>query len=336
MKKPIMIIGEHLNEVSYRSGKAIDGPGTGPFFVSLRQAGIDPADCHFANVFNLMPPRGRFENFFGPKTLQNKLPPLTKGKYVKPEYLPEIEALWREIEDVQPNVIVTMGNMAMWAVTGKSGIKKHRGAPTHCINGKYKVIPTWTPLSVVRNWQLRVVMLSDLDKARRESTTPELRRPQRYIYLEPTLADITEFYEKHLRAEPFISCDIETKSLTITEVGFSDAAGKHALVIPFYSRMATDGNYWPTAAEEEQAWRWVRKILATCPTIGQNFSYDMQYLWRTMGIPSPMFAGDSMVLHHALQPELEKGLGFLGSIYTNEPSWKFMRQANDNLKRGDD
>jgi len=32
-----------------------------------------------------------------------------------------------------------------------------------------------------------------------------------------------------------------------------------------------------------------------------------------------------MLAHHALQPESEKGLGFLGSVYTNEPSWKLMR-----------
>ena len=71
-------------------------------------------------------------------------------------------------------------------------------------------------------------------------------------------------------------------------------------------------------------------------TIGQNFSYDMQYFWRTVGITCPKFFGDTMLLHHALQPELEKGLGFLGSIYTNEPSWKFMRQEHFTLKKGDD
>jgi hypothetical protein len=34
-----------------------------------------------------------------------------------------------------------------------------------------------------------------------------------------------------------------------------------------------------------------------------------------------------MLLHHALQPESEKGLGFLGSVYTNEASWKLMRTS---------
>jgi len=34
-----------------------------------------------------------------------------------------------------------------------------------------------------------------------------------------------------------------------------------------------------------------------------------------------------MLLHHALQPESLKGLGFLGSIYTDESNWKLMRKS---------
>jgi hypothetical protein len=40
-----------------------------------------------------------------------------------------------------------------------------------------------------------------------------------------------------------------------------------------------------------------------------------------------------MLLHHALHPESEKGLGFLGSVYTNEASWKLMRGKSETIKR---
>jgi hypothetical protein len=60
----------------------------------------------------------------------------------------------------------------------------------------------------------------------------------------------------------------------------------------------------------------------------------MHHLWRTMGIPVPFASDDTMLLHHALQPELDKGLAFLGSIYTNEAAWKFQRK-NATAKRED-
>ena len=36
-----------------------------------------------------------------------------------------------------------------------------------------------------------------------------------------------------------------------------------------------------------------------------------------------------MLVHHALYPELNKGLGFLGSIYMNEPAWKHLRRESN-------
>jgi hypothetical protein len=41
-----------------------------------------------------------------------------------------------------------------------------------------------------------------------------------------------------------------------------------------------------------------------------------------------------MLLHHALQPESLKGLGFLGSVYTDEGNWKQMRNVGT-VKRDD-
>jgi hypothetical protein len=43
-----------------------------------------------------------------------------------------------------------------------------------------------------------------------------------------------------------------------------------------------------------------------------------------------------MLLHHALQPESEKSLGFLGSIYTDEASWKTMRQRGKTTIKRDE
>lgn len=44
---------------------------------------------------------------------------------------------------------------------------------------------------------------------------------------------------------------------------------------------------------------------------------------------------DSMLLHHALQPESLKALGFLGSVYINERAWKVERKGQENTIKRD-
>ena len=131
--------------------------------------------------------------------------------------------------------------------------------------------------------------------------------------------------------------DIETKGRIITCIGFAPSP-ERVLVVPFFSETEADGSYWRSLEAERTAWEFVRRILQSHPSFGQNFQYDMQYLWREAAIPCPRFCDDTMLMHHALQPEMQKGLGFLASIYTDEQAWKFMhkvRSDDRNAKKGD-
>jgi len=79
------------------------------------------------------------------------------------------------------------------------------------------------------------------------------------------------------------------------------------------------------------AWNYVRRWCQK-PSVFQNGLYDIHFLWRRYGISVPNAIDDTMLMHHAFQPEMEKGLGFLASIYTDEQSWKFMRKT-DTIKK---
>lgn len=299
------------------------------------QAGIALSECSTRAVFPMQPP-GRGLDSFCIRSKQGAIagyPYLRRGFYIPEQYAPHIARLRAWLEQERPNIIVALGNLPLWALTKTTGIERWRGSPTVDHTGEFKVLATWHPSAIIKQWNLRPIAFMDLVKAKRESEFPQIKRPKRYIHLEPTLADIEEFYEKHIAPAPYIACDIETKADTITEVGIATSASR-ALVIPFWSRAR--GNYWSTQEEERAAWEWVRRILETKPQVGQNYQYDMQYLWRKMGIACKGFAGDTMLLHHALQPEMKKGLGFLGSVYTNEPSWKFMRTDHSTMKKEDE
>ena len=340
LHRPIMVVNQFWSESDEGEGRSYTGVYGNVVRGMLHRAGIDRKECAFSSVFNFRPAGNKIDSCFAttPGDRIEMFRPLRNGKYIDKKYAPEIERLLEEIKRVKPNVILALGELALWAICKKSGIKKYRGSPimSHC--NRWKVIPTWDAPTLMAQWEENVVAFSDYCKARAESSFPELVRPERLIHLDPTIPDLYEFYEKYLRNAEYISCDIETKMQTITDVGFGPPGGKVALVIPFWDRSRPDGNYWRTAREEREAWRFVQMVVENHPTMGQNFSYDMSYFFRTMKIRCNHFVGDTMLLHHSIQPELQKGLGFLASVHTNEPSWKFMRQihASDNVKKGDE
>ena len=332
----IVIVGEAWGEAELEAGRPFVGPSGKLLRGVMRQAGLSPANAYLTNVFNLRPPKNDVENLCGPKSYA--VPGynyLRKGKYLRAEFQPELDRLFTELEEHDPNLIICLGATPLWAICKKQGIKKHRGYPMLSACGRWKVIATWHPAAVLRQFNLRPVLIADLTKAERESRTSELVRPRREIWIEPDLEDIQRFYDRHISGkDPALSVDIETANGQITEIGFAPDP-YHSLVIPFYSRDASSGNYWRSHGDEVRAWSWVRYLLEHYRSFGQNFSYDMLYLWRTVGIPCPRFSDDTMLLHHSLHPELEKGLGFLASIYTSEPSWKSMRTDNKTLKKED-
>ena len=95
--------------------------------------------------------------------------------------------------------------------------------------------------------------------------------------------------------------------------------------IEFIDERKEDWNYW-NKTEEEYAWSAVKTVLeSNFPKVGQNGLYDIQYLWRQYGLRVNNYLHDTMLLHHSLQPELPKGLGFLGSVYCSERAWKKLR-----------
>jgi len=307
----------------------------------LSSVGIAYGECYVTNVFNLQPkPTNDISNLCVPRGVPNPkkhglegMKAVASGRYIRAEFQPELDRLYREIKNEKPNLVIALGGTALWALTGQAKIKANRGTVIESHLG-FKILPTYHPAAILRQWNLRPILMADLGKAADESRFPDIRRPSRAIWIEPTLGDIEQFYLEHISPSPDLSIDLETAGNQITCVGFAPTTSV-ALVIPFLTQSHPDGNYWRSHADEVRAWGWVRRFCALRKRIvGQNFLYDINFLWRTVGIPVPHAAEDTMLLHHALQPEMEKGLGFLGSVYTNESSWKMMRKT-DTVKRED-
>lgn len=305
----------------------------------LAEAEIIRADCFITNVFNLGYPGGKVEGFCGGKAEAIKgYPALLKSKYVRAEYAPELERLADELIEVNPNLIIAMGNTACWALLGRTTIKKLRGITTlstHTVEG-FKVLPTYHPAAIFRQWEVRPTTVMDLMKAKREAESAVVNRPQREIWIDPTIEDCYEFHRLYIQGCKILSVDIETAGNLITRIGFAPSTSR-ALVVPFFDTRRLGRSYWPTPNHESKAWQFVRRVLedTKIAKLFQNGLYDIAFIWRTTGIKIINALHDSMLLHHALQPEALKGLGYMGSIYSDEGAWKDMRGKVQTIKRDD-
>lgn len=332
----ILICGEAYNKQDEEEGCAFTG-ATGYFLdQALALAGINRKECFTTNVFNLRPPSNMVENFCGPQaSAVQGYPRMANRKFVQAQYGAELRRLEREVETFSPTLILAMGGTAAWFFLGDGRISKIRGSAVMGRHG-IKVLPTYHPAAVLRDYSLRPIVQKDLEKAERESHYPDLRRPPRFIHIEPSFADIKEFYTAFIAPSDTLSTDVETIANQITCIGLAPSPDR-ALVIPFYDPTKPGGNYWADKGEEVRVWIWLRDLFRERKrNIGQNFLYDAGFLWRSYGIPVWGMEGgdDTMLMHHALQPELQKGLAFLGSIYTDEAPWKLERKT-DTVKKED-
>lgn len=309
----------------------------------LTVSGIDPASVRFTNVFNTRPENNDVNRFTGNRGSVPKdypFPALSTGHYVLTEHLDCLTRLAEEIHTAHPRLIIAVGNTPCWALLQRTGISKLRGSVFACeLLGcaGVPVLPTYHPSAVLRDWSLRTIAIHDFMKAKRfldEGFSPKHRR----LLLEPTLEEVRDFFDQFIYPHPsrLLSVDIETTKETITCIGFSNDPGA-AITVPFYDPAKPDRNYWATAEEEVLAWLLCKAVLESdIPKLGQNFLYDLQYLYRA-GIRVRNLAHDTMIRHHALHPELEKGLGFLGTMYTDEQPWKLLRDRNrDTFKLEDE
>jgi uracil-DNA glycosylase len=331
----IFILGESWGEHEEREQCPFVGPSGYELTRMLSEAGIHRADCYLTNVIQARPKRNDIADFCGSRAEGVRgYPYLVKGKYLRSEFQPELDRLARELLDVNPNIIIALGNTALWALLGQTGISKIRGtvsSSTHTVSG-FKVLPTYHPAAILRQWELRAVTVLDFAKAKRESSLPEVIRPEREIWIEPTLEDLDAFYERYIAKCKRLAVDIETSGQQITCLSFAPSPTL-SLVIPFTDRRRARGSYWPTREVELRAWDFTRRVLLhPCEKTFHNGTFDISFLWRAYGLRVNNPAHDTLLLHHSLQPESPKALAFLGSVYTNEASWKLMRKHTETIK----
>lgn len=308
----IAIVGEAPGAHEDHQLKPFVGPAGGVLEHCLHAAGLIRSEVYLTNVVKIRPAKNDIAPFFN----------TMKGTFTA-EGKEWVADLHRELAELQPNVIVAMGATAMAALTGKHKIMKYRG---YVMEGEAgKVIPTIHPAASLRGMYLyRHLIAADLKKAKEQSTTRELIRPARQlIYNFSTPTEVLEWLEYYEHQE-IVCCDIEVLNYEASCVGFASAPDV-AISVPLDER-------W-TLEDECLIWKGMQRVLKS-PSIKvlQNGIFDIHFLLTRCGIEVAGELHDTMIAHHIMYPELQKGLAFLVSIYGGAQAYYKDMVRFDNIK----
>lgn len=320
----VMIVGEWPGE---RDKTPFDGAAGQELNRMLHEVGIMRTDCYLTYACKQRPPEGIIGHWIALKKKDiSQHHTLLRNLYCTYHIHEGIAELETEIEMVQPNIIIAMGNLASWATTGQWSVLKWRGSQLSTAKG-VKVIPTLTPGAVMREWPQRATVLNDLRRVKRHMTYKGdwNNKPAWKFIIRPSFqqaqSTLQMLQEKVQLAPTWLEFDLETfivsKHIRCAGISWSRT---EAICIP-----VTDGyaDYWN--ADEEAILIYQMYKLLTHPNAwirGQNLLFDCQYTQRYWHF-IPNVKQDTMISQHSAFCALPKGLDFLGSLYADfYTNWK--------------
>lgn len=325
----IMLVGEAPGEHEIDKGYPFANPqGAGGMLESILP--FPREDCYLTNTTPFRPPNNQIEKFI------TRNPRTGEISYTN-EISLGIQELEDQIDHVKPDTIITLGNSPLWALTGEWGISKWRGSMLLHERTGTKILPTYHPAAILRQFQWKWIAQHDLKTA-----ANWLKKPWPYpdydFVVAPSFPTVMEYLARiqtGISYRPYkISVDIETSNLDISCIGFGFSPTE-AICIPF-TKSGNNPNYW-TYQEELEIVKQIKEILEHPNSIivGQNFDYDRQYLARCWGINSKLDR-DTMTYHHTLFSQLPKGLDFLSSMYCEfHKYWKDESKTRGEVKAED-
>ena len=180
----VAFIGEAPGEKEALFGKPFIGESGKLLERMLENAGIDKSFIWFDNVCPFQPPKNNI----------SEVP-----KEMLAEYGKQLQEQLGALPNL--NLVVPLGNTALFALTGKGGISKWRGSliTAKVISGgeyrNVKCLPTYHPAYLLRSAGDTGQAVSDFKKIRAEmdSPSPVNLPPKRTFLIQPTAKDVEDF-----------------------------------------------------------------------------------------------------------------------------------------------
>lgn len=285
----------------------------------LSAVNIHRPACRLTNVVKERPPNNNIKVFID---LDKKVPVLTDA------YRSYEDALYDELSRLDANVLVPLGNVPLYALTRNRGILGWRGSilSTEIAGKARKVIPTIHPAALLPGrgkYVWKYAVMRDLTRIKEESLFPEIVLPERELLIAETKEEALAYIAK-CREGKQVGFDIEVsiKSHEMFSIAFSPN-DKESMSIPIFGPEERVKYFSPK--DEAEIWDAVAGLLAdrSVVKIAQNAIFDSWMLkWKFGMEVTPV--RDTMIAHAILYPDIQKDLGYLTSIYTREPFFKYI------------
>jgi uracil-DNA glycosylase family 4 len=231
--------------------------------------------------------------------------------------------LEREIALVEPKWVLALGNEALLAAAGKSGITKYRGQVFDM--GPYKVIPTISPSAVNRNPGFLGGFLADLhfftsQVEGRDIGTPDpnetwvLDKATVGLLLDtiPLAEEVAYDVETHGDGEWDPNAKVVTLSMTLKLPGHDNP---DTYVVPLFHPESPFRRVW-----ERLLATICRRLRKVPKRIGHNGKYDDKWLWAFGGHRMD-YTFDTLLAAHVLDENRPKGLKPLAQTILGVRPW---------------
>ena len=326
LEPKLMIIGDYPSKADEDSNAPFSGAPGYMLDQFLGVAGISKSDCYITNVVKYRVP---FND-------------LKKLHLINVTLQESIEQLWdNEIRRIKPNCILALGDLALEATTGFTGIQNYRGS---ILSGhdNVKVVPTIHPSALYSRFTTSTqqnpddaiegkqsggldyvwtkLIQHDIKRAVDESLSPELRLPNRELCVARNSLDLFRFFRQYDDCEK-VAVDIESINCIPVCVGFAFNS-HHAISVPLLDSIGRIELTSMGERELDECWRMVDKILRSKKVIGHNYKYD-DFKLELFGFETPQVYSDTLIKTRVLFPELpDKRLSTVASLWTKEPYYK--------------
>lgn len=304
----IALVGEAPGAEEDRQQKVFVGAAGQKLDELLHIAGLSRTSLYITNVVKERPANNNIELFISFGRTQPKC---------TQKYLDYVELLRQELLDLKPNVVCALGNVALYALTGKISITDWRGSivESTLIPG-LKVIPTIHPAAALRQYIFSHQIVADLTKVNRESSSPEIILPPTNFILRPSFDQALSWLDKCLNSS-IVAVDIEVVSQEIECLGIATSPNDSCCIVLY------DQSDVFTIEEEALIWSKVGKLLETPDVVKifQNAVFDCFFFFERFGFKTRCI-DDTMIAQGLITPDMPKGLDFITSIYTDLPYYK--------------